>query len=62
LDIEDLLQDNPSLRPIVAESIGRAWRRALIEAEKETGLDASTFPAICPWEADRVLKDDFWPE
>ena len=62
LDIEDLLQDNPSLRPIVAESIGRAWRRALIEAEKETGLEASTFPAICPWEADRVLNDDFWPE
>ena len=62
LDIEDLLQDNPSLRPIVAESIGHAWRRALIEAEKETGLEASTFPAICPWEADRLLNDDFWPE
>ena len=62
LDIVDLLQDNPSLRPIVAESIGRAWRRALIEAEKETGLEASTFPVICPWEADRLLNDDFWPE
>src|SRR5271169_281120 len=62
LDIEDLLSDNPSLRPIVSLSIGQAWRRALIEAEKETGLDASTFPADCPWAAERILSDDFWPE
>ena len=32
LDIEDLLKDNPSLRPVVSNSIGQAWRRALIDA------------------------------
>jgi hypothetical protein len=62
LDIEDLLGDNPSLRPFVSLSIGQAWRRALIEAEKETGLDASTFPADCPWAAESILSDDFWPQ
>jgi hypothetical protein len=59
MDIQDLLSDNPSLRPIVSLSIGQAWRRALIEAEKVTGLDASTFPVDCPWAAE---SDDFWPE
>jgi hypothetical protein len=62
LDIKDLLEDNRSLEPIVAGSIASAWRRALIEAEKETGLPASTFPAKCPWEASEVLSDSFWPE
>jgi hypothetical protein len=62
LDIEDLLDDNPSLRPILAKSIGQAWRRALIEAERETGLEASNFPTLCPWDAELILSGDFWPE
>ncbi len=62
MDIEELLKDNPSLRPTMSDSIGQAWRRALIEAEKETGLEASTFPAACPWSADQISSDDFWPE
>jgi hypothetical protein len=62
LDIRDLLDDNPSLQPVFDHSIGQAWRRALIEAEKETGLDASSFPAACPWGMESILSDDFWPE
>ena len=62
LDIEDLLKDNPSLRPVVSDSIGQAWRRALIEAQKETGLEASMFPSVCPWASNQVSSDDFWPE
>jgi hypothetical protein len=62
LDIEDLLQDNPSLRPVVADLIEQAWRRALIDAQKETGLEASVFPSRCPWGPDQILSDDFWPE
>ena len=62
LDIKDLLEDNPSLEPMVAGSIASAWRRALIEAERETGLPASTFPAGCPWEARDLLSDSFWPD
>ena len=62
LDIKDLLDDNPSLGPIVSQSIGHAWRRALIEAERETGLERTRFPAVCPWDSASVLDDDFWPE
>ena len=62
IDIRDLLDQNPSLRPVVPQSIGQAWARALIEAEKETGLEASTFPDACPWETEALLDDDFWPD
>ena len=62
LDIEELLSDNPSLQPVLSASIGQAWRRALIEAERETGLEGSSFPATCPWAAEELMRSDFWPE
>jgi hypothetical protein len=62
LDIEDHLNDNPSLTAILAPSIAQAYRRALIEAEKETGLDAATFPETCPYGFEQMMRGDFWPE
>jgi len=62
LDIRDLLAQNPTLKPVFSQSIGQAWPRALIEAERETGLEASNFPTTCPWAVDVLLDDDFWPE
>jgi Domain of unknown function DUF29 len=62
LDISELLADNPSLRPMLADVIAQAWRRTVIEAQRETGLDASTFPGECPWTAEQALDDAFWPE
>ena len=41
---------------------GAPWSRALIEAERETGLGPSTFPAQCPWNAADLLNNDFWPD
>jgi hypothetical protein len=62
IDLEDHLQDNPSLKAIVAPFVANAYRRALIEAERETGLDAGTFPATCPYTFDQMITKDFWPE
>jgi hypothetical protein len=62
LDIADLIEDNPSLKPYLSQSFGHAWRRALLEAQKETGLEASSFPVECPWSGDEVLDNGFWPE
>ena len=33
----------------------RAYRRAQIEAAKETGLDDTTFPADCPYSFDDIM-------
>jgi hypothetical protein len=59
LEIADVLADNPGLRPRVAEAIARAYRRARIEAAKETGLDETVFPPACPYSFDDVMSRVF---
>lgn len=59
LEIVDVLADNPGLKPRINEAIARAYRRARIEAAKETGLDEATFPATCPYSFDDITKRSF---
>ncbi len=49
LDLEDVLGDNPGLKPRLEEAMSRAHRKARIEAAKETGLDMTAFPDACPY-------------
>ena len=56
------LRDNPSLKSRLGEAIADAYEVAKVEAEHETGMDASTFPAACPWRYDEMAADTFWPE
>jgi hypothetical protein len=55
LEVEDVLSDNPSLKPRIAEAMARGYRKARIEAAKETGLDEHVFPASCPYDWDEVM-------
>ena len=59
LEIADVLADNPGLKPRTAEAVARAYRRARIEAAKETGLDETAFPATCPYSFDDITKRSF---
>jgi hypothetical protein len=59
LEIADVLADNPGLRPRIAEAIARAYRRARIEAAKETGLDETAFPPACPYSFDDIVSPVF---
>ncbi|HEY1363279.1 MAG TPA: DUF29 domain-containing protein [Xanthobacteraceae bacterium] len=49
LELENVLADNPGLKPRIGEAIARAYRRARIEAVNETGLDKNEFPEECPY-------------
>jgi len=62
IDIVDHLDDNPSLKSKLDDALVRAYRRAVIEAARETGMDKSAFPASSPWNYDEIIDDDFWPE
>ena len=62
LDIADLLEDNPSLKSLLPEVIARAYRKAIKEAESETGLPETNFPAACPWNFEQATDAKFWPE
>jgi Domain of unknown function DUF29 len=59
LEIADVLSDNPGLRPRIDEAIARAYRRARIEAAKETGLDEAEFPATCAYSFDDIMSRVF---
>jgi hypothetical protein len=57
--IEDVLDDNPGLRPRIPEAMARAYRQARILAARETGLPEETFPAECPYSWDEIISREF---
>src|SRR5262249_36488850 len=48
-ELRRLLEQNPSLRPVVASVIADGYAEARLDASDETGLPLPTFPAACPW-------------
>ena len=58
------VQKTPSLSPILSdpEWVDEIWVDAKALAEKETGLDMSTYPEICPWSMVDVLKLEWLPD
>jgi len=60
--IADHLKDNPSLKGVLTEIFDRAYRYAVMEAVKETGMGESVFPSECPWTYQQVMDANYWPE
>jgi predicted DNA-binding ribbon-helix-helix protein len=59
LEIADVLADNPGLKRRIGEAMARAYRRARIEAAKETGLDEVEFPTVCPYSFEDIVSRTF---
>jgi uncharacterized protein DUF29 len=59
VEIEDIVGDNPGLKPRIEEAVTRAYRKARIAAARETDLDMDLFPARCPYGWDDIVKRDF---
>jgi hypothetical protein len=60
--LEDHLADDPSLKSGYGEMIAAAYRNAVLGAERETGLDRSVFPVVCPWSFEQIVDPNFYPE
>jgi Domain of unknown function DUF29 len=58
--LEDLLEESPTLRPLPAECLPKAYARARRKALAETGL--YRLPEACPWTIEQILTEDFLPE
>lgn len=56
------LRDNPSLKAASPEATADAYHRALLRAQRETGLAEDAFPVECPWTLDQVLDDGLLPD
>jgi hypothetical protein len=61
-EIADLLEQMPSLRPVLATGFHKAYGRAVADAADETGLPSTDFPRLCPFSLDQALSLDFLPE
>jgi hypothetical protein len=58
-EVENVLSDNPGLKPRIPEALARGYRRARIEAAKETGLEESEFPETCRYSFDELMSRAF---
>ena len=56
LELEDVIADSPGLISRIPEAITRDYRRARLEAAKETELDENEFPARCPHDWDAIVS------
>ena len=54
-----MLSDNPDLKPRIDEAVSRAYRKAWLEAAKDTGLDKRDFPEACAYSLEDILSRDF---
>jgi hypothetical protein len=62
IEVEDLLQESPSLRWRVPEAIAHGYHLARIEASGETDLDEDVFPNECPYSFDDIMTRPIpWP-
>ena len=59
--IQRVLRQNPSLRPSLSETVADVYSDARLMAARETDRDETAFPQDCPWSADIILNETFWP-
>jgi hypothetical protein len=60
--LNDILEENPSLKSYVLEAIVKAYKISLTLIEKETPLDLKMLPAECPYTFEQIMNDEFYPE
>ncbi|MCW5312314.1 DUF29 family protein [Nostoc sp. KVJ3] len=61
LDIAELLEDNPSLKPYLEEALRKAYLKGVELAVGETDLPKRTFPVECPYSLSEIVDSDFYP-
>jgi hypothetical protein len=61
-DVQELLEDNPSLAASLNERMEKAYQKSVMLAVRETGLSKSIFPVACPFSAEQLLREEYGPE
>ncbi len=61
-DVKELLEANPTLVAKLKERMEKAYSKSLLLAVRETGLSKQLFPPICPFNAEQLLSENYWPE
>ncbi|HSO84894.1 DUF29 domain-containing protein [Thiocapsa sp.] len=61
MDVSELLEDSPGLRPFLIDKLQAVYEKAKLKAEDETGIDRRQFPDHCPYALEDILAADFFP-
>ena len=61
LDINELVADNPSLRPYLAEALDMAYKKGVMLAVEESGLPSKNFPDVIAYPLETILSEEFYP-
>lgn len=61
IDVAELLEDNPSLKPYLEEALHRAYLKGVEFAAGETNLPNPTFLPECPYGLTEILDNGFYP-
>lgn len=62
MDVAELLDDSPGLRPELPAAFAKAYRKARLLAAGETGLDEAVFPEQAPFGVEQALADGWLPQ
>ncbi|MBE9117141.1 DUF29 domain-containing protein [Lusitaniella coriacea LEGE 07157] len=60
-DAQELLAENPSLKPYLEEAQQISYESGRDLAVKETNLPLKMFPTNCPYTMEEILRDRFYP-
>lgn len=61
-DVKELLEESPSLAASLKERMEKAYQKGVMLAVRETGLSKTVFPVACPFSAEQLLSEEYWPE
>lgn len=57
-EIKYLIEDSPSLKPLLEKTMVDCYRSAVTKACEETGMKRDSFPEFCPFSLQQVLGSD----
>ena len=60
-DTQELLEENPSLKPYLEEALEKVYESGRDLAVGETNLPLKTFPENCPYTLEEIFRDGFYP-
>jgi hypothetical protein len=61
-EIQKLLEESSSLRPLITQDLVHAYQLAVYKAVAETGFAETSFPAATPFTLDQALANEFMPD
>lgn len=59
--VQDILEDNPSLKATIMESIQKAYKISVSLVKKETPIDLKLVPGTCPYTFEQIMDETFYP-